>query len=316
MIGWLRGQRHAALEALGHLVDRPFNTLVVTLLLGLGLALAATTGAITLSVSGWAPAGDTLRVTLVLRPGRPPAPDLLRSLEARPEVASVRGVAPRAALERAGTLLDDPAAVERLPAALVPGLVEVDLRPEAHGGPGPALPDWLLALGARDDVQEVVSEAVWREQVRSVTAFLGTGLAGLCAVLVLLVLLVLTGAVRTLVTQRARHVTLEGLLGCDTAQLRRPFVWLGFVLGFLGGCWASLLLLAIDATLQPAWNRVLGAYGLDPGAYGLLVGPGWALAGPPGGALLGALAALTQTFRVGRSRDRAADLDLGNLSEH
>jgi len=266
---WLKRHLQTCVGALGALSRQPLASLLTLAVIGVALALPAALQV--LVENGRAAAGslDDIRdFSVYLTPGT--GLDLARSLaaelEAGEDVAAVTlipadqalaelqqdaglaGLAlaleqnplPHTLVVRPAELLDE-TGIQALAAAIArrPPVDEVKLDSE-----------WLARLGALIDVM--------RRTVLLATMLLVSG-----------VIIIIGNTIRLDIQNRQQEIEVMKLLGATDGFVRRPFLYLGFWYGLLGGL-VALVLLGIGLwSLAGPLNRLAGLYGSDLRLAGL-----------------------------------------------
>lgn len=126
----------------------------------------------------------------------------------------------------------------------------------------PALAQRLeLEFGSLPKIDRVLADAAW---VRRLDALLRLSQS---AVLVLSILLGLSlvavtfNTIRLQILTQSDEIELCRLIGATPAYIRRPFFWLGSMLGLLGGLAALGIVLAALALLDRGWVELASLYG-------------------------------------------------------
>ncbi len=267
MIAWLRHHRASFVLTLTRLAQSPAATLLNVLVIGTALALPLAGYCVLANVR--ALAGNVSvepQISVFLAPGASEreVAALGDRIKTAPGVKALRFVPRDAALadlkrdpavaELAATLRDNP-----LPDAFVVGVADRDAT---------TLQRLQRDLRALPKVAQVQVDSAW---VRRLDALLGLGRS------VVLLLAVLLGAglvavtfntIRLQILTHAEEIEVSRLVGATDAYVRRPFFYLGSVLGTLGGLAAIVIVLATLAVL----NRQLAPVGA---LYGTLLALEW-----------------------------------------
>lgn len=117
----------------------------------------------------------------------------------------------------------------------------------------------------------------------------------LVVVLAMAVLFIIGNSIRTLIANRSDEIQVMNLIGATRQYMARPFLWLGFCYGLLGGVIAWILLALMLLFIREPATALLGFYGSE---Y-QLIGLGWqaSLSMLLGSALLGWLGARMSVSR-------------------
>lgn len=259
MIGWLRHQKHALVEAVRRLAAQPLSTLLAALAMGVAISL---------------PSGLYLVIGNFER--------LAGTLPAQPEISVFLADDVSAAQKDAVAARlrgPDIAQARFVPkdAALVALSATQELGDVTAGLTENPLPDaWLvrprdrtraeLARVAADlknlpGVAETHVDSAWAERLQTALELGRTGvwvLAGLFAV----ALAAISGnVIRAQVLARRDEIQVSRLIGATDRYVRRPFLYVGALQGGLGGA-ATLGILAFSGEiLRPGVERLAALYG-------------------------------------------------------
>ncbi len=293
--GWRRigsalrasAENHAytLVASLGRLWGRPLASLMTVGVIAIALALPA---GLHLALKNLRQLGDRWQVlgeiSVFLGAGTDAdtATRLADEIGARPDVASVRPIAPAEALADFRRHSGFDQALDGLPANPLPWVLVVSPTREALAGSGhSALGPQLEALPEVDFAQFDM------EWLNRFDALLHIGRRGALMIGVLLavaVLLIVGNTVRLELQARRPEVEISKLLGATDGFVRRPFLYLGVWYGVLGGLLAASLIAAVLALSGPPVATLAGAYQSDFRILGLslpetagLIGAGGAI---------------------------------------
>jgi cell division transport system permease protein len=236
----LRGIRHGLLIQLAST-----GTMAVGLLLvGLAFLAAANLDRLT---ARW---GRGLQVIAYLKAEAPETrvAALVKLLEGRPEVSSVKRVTSRAAYGRLRASLDGRRELlEGLEEGLLPSSLEIGLRPVPAEEQRPL----LALLGASSVVEEVDHMGRFTERLGSLSTLLDT--AGLCIALiaVLASLYVVSSTIRLGVHARREEIEILRLVGATRRFVSAPFMIEGALQGLSAGLLAAGVLYLVHLALAP-----------------------------------------------------------------
>ncbi|GIX35008.1 MAG: cell division protein FtsX [Lysobacteraceae bacterium] len=258
MRAWLRAHRLAFLDAWARLRERPLTALTTIAVLALALLLPLLLGGMVREAhrfsAGLAPSG-TLSLFLDPRLGEAEARGLAARLEQDVRVASLSLHSPGQAL---AALREDASlapALEVLEDNPLPWRIEIQ---PAVGADAAALAEALATL---PEVDQLVDDARWRERLAAWLA-LARRLAWLLAGLLAAALVLAIGnSIRLEVRDRAEEILTLRLLGASDAWIRRPFLYVGGLLGGCAGMLAALLCQLARQLLEPPLVRLLDSYG-------------------------------------------------------
>jgi cell division transport system permease protein len=279
--------RHAqnALAALGQLTRQPVATLLTVAVIGIALALPA--GLQVLVQTGQRMAGgfeDIRDFSVYLEPGTPlaKARELAGVVDGRDGVAEVRVIPADEALAefRADPAFGD--ALKALKANPLPHTLVV--RPTADAAPA-AITALEAELRARPEVDLVQLDTQWLSRLTAMLDLVRRGVWIAAVLLVGAVIVIVGNTIRLDIQNRRQEIEVCKLIGATDAFVRRPFLYIGFWYGALGGLFALLLLGACLLLLGGPLSRLASLYGAAFGGFGLP--PRAALAVVAGGVLAG-----------------------------
>lgn len=284
-VTWTTRHLQSMFAALGRLLRRPLSTLLTTLVIAVALALPA--GLWLVVQNARAATGDlatAVQVTVYMKVGTPiaRADQLARTVQARPEVASVRVIPAGQALkefrEYSGfgssldALTDNP-----LPHALV-------VQPRVERRDAVAIEALRSALAAAPDVDTVQADAEWARRLAALLAVLRTLFLAASALLAVGVLAVVGNTIRLEIGARREEIEVTKLVGGSDAFVRRPFLYAGLFQGLFGGLLALGLVALVMAAVEGPIARLTALYGgrfrlagLAPEEAGLVLLAGAAL---------------------------------------
>jgi cell division transport system permease protein len=258
-----------AIAALGSLARQPVSTALTVAVIGIALALPAGLQVMVRSglmfAGGWE---DIRDFSVYLKPGIPldQARKLNAEIEKRPGITDVTLIPAERALEE---FRQDPAFGEvlkvlkgnPLPHTLV-------VRP----GPG-ATPQMLTALerelAARPEVDLVQLDNQWLERLHAILDFLRRTVWLAAGLLIGAVVVIVGNTIRLDIQNRRQEIEVAKLLGATDAFVRRPFLYVGFWYGLMGGTLALLVLAAGLLLLKGPLERLLRLYGAGLDSFGL-----------------------------------------------
>jgi cell division transport system permease protein len=237
MSAWLRHHR----EALGAGLRRLsfLNALVV----GIALALPAGGYAVLESLR---PAGARLalepRISVFLEPElrRADAEVLGKRLRADPRVGSVRFVPREDALKEMSSIQGLSEVIAALGRNPLPDAFVITARQ-----------DIAAELGKLPGVAYVQADAVWARRLAAAAAVVELALSLLTALLGAALVAVTFNTIRLQILTRRDEIEVSKLLGATDAFIGRPFYYLGFLQGIVGG----LVALAVVAVALALLNR-------------------------------------------------------------
>lgn len=265
---WGRSHRRAFADAVARLRGAKLASaatlavfalaLLLPLLLGLFLANA-------LRFAGTLDAARELSVFLEANADAAQAQRLAEAWSTRPDVAAVVLRTPDEGLAEFKQMSDLAGALDLLEGNPLPWVLVVS--PHATIDHDPAV--LAAALQAEPGVDSVQYDAAWRARLDAWLA-LGRRAVGLLALILAAgAVLVVGNTVRLDLSQRRDEISLLQQLGADDADIRRPLLYFGALLGAVSGVLALCGVLAIGALLRAPMAELVATYA-----------GGFALAGP------------------------------------
>lgn len=272
----LRGHRRGFADALQRLRAAPLATAATVAVLALALLLPLLLAVVLANAARFADTlGGAREISVFLAPGADPAA-LAGAWSARSDVAAVVVRTPEEGLAEFRQTSDLADALELLDGNPLPYVLLV-----SPAGPALDAPDALVAaLRAEAAVESVQYDAAWRERLDAWLALARRGALLLAILLAAGALLVVGNTVRLDLAARRDEIALLQLLGADDADIRRPMLHFGALLGLLAGLSALLALAAIGGLLHGPIDALVATYA---GAF--------ALAGPSPAGVAAVLAA-------------------------
>lgn len=278
---WLGLHAHGLVSSLGRMMQRPLAALMTVGVMAIAIALPVAL-ALTLAnvqrFSGSVKASRQITVFLHQDIGMDRANAIAAQLRSRHDVATVTVRSPAEGLAEFRKMSDLAPAADVLDDNPLPPVLLIDPSDDGAAVAG--------SLKAMPEAEVVQQDTVWRERLSAWLAF-GDRIAWvLAALLGAGAFLVVGNTVRLDIQNRSEEIGVLQFLGATDGFVRRPFLYLGAIYGFVAGALALVLLAVAGLALQPPMARLVASYGGDfrlqgPGAAGivaLLAGPlllGW-----------------------------------------
>ena len=247
MRAWLRHHREALWAGLRRLSY--LNAVVV------GIALALPTGGYAV-LESLRPAGTRLalepRISLFLEPElrRSDAEALGKRLSADPRVETVRFVPREDALKEMSAIQGLSEVIAALGRNPLPDAFVVTTRQ-----------DIAAELGKLPGVAYVQADAVWARRLAAAAAVVELGLSLLTVLLGAALVAVTFNTIRLQILTRRDEIEVSKLLGATDAFIGRPFYYLGFLQGIVGGVVALALVAVALALLNREVATLAESYG-------------------------------------------------------
>lgn len=274
-----------ALASLGALSRQPVATALTVAVIGIALALPASLQLAVRGVQQMAGNWDDIRdFSIYLKPGT--ALDAARQLAGEiardPAVAGTRVIPADEALEEFSEDAAFGDVLRVLKTNPLPHTLVVHPAPDSSAEQLGAL---KTRLAARPDVDLVQLDTQWLSRLAAMLEFTRRAVWIATVLLVAAVIVIVGNTIRLDIQNRRQEIEVSKLLGATDAFVRRPFLYVGFWYGLLGGLVALLLLVTGGLVLSGPLERLLGLYGATFGGFGLP--PAIALAVLGGGLLAG-----------------------------
>lgn len=120
-----------------------------------------------------------------------------------------------------------------------------------------ALRDQFAAL---NEVEYAELDAQWLQRLANILSFGQRFVYALSVLLVVAVFLIVGNTIRTAVESRRNEVLVMKLVGATDAYIRRPFLYMGFWFGVLGGLFASVCILLLSWWVSAPAKRLIELY--------------------------------------------------------
>lgn len=118
-------------------------------------------------------------------------------------------------------------------------------------------------LSSQKEVEHAELDAQWLQRLASILNFGQRFVYALSILLVVAVLLIVGNTIRMSVESRRDEVLVMKLVGATDAYIRRPFLYMGFWFGVLGGFFASLCILFLSWWVSTPAERLIESYQSD-----------------------------------------------------
>lgn len=111
------------------------------------------------------------------------------------------------------------------------------------------------------DVDKIQIDSDWTKRLAALLGILRMGLLFLAAILSIVVIVVTFNTIRLQVLMHLDEITLSWHVGASRAYIRRPFYYMGILLGFFSGCIALLLVYLSLLPFNSAILKLTQLYG-------------------------------------------------------
>lgn len=287
---WSNSHRDSARQALRQVLDAPFSTLMIVLVMSIVLALPMGLAVLIDQVErlgiDWQRAAQ-LSVYLEDDVGAEAVLTVQSEIETFDEVASTqlldRDMALAEFQQHSG--LGD--ALQQLAYNPLPNVILI--MPHSIEGGAAALQPLRDRVVQLPGVDEVQIDLLWVERLTSILKMFERFTGGLAILLIVALLLVMASTIRLAIQSRREEILVVKLVGGTDPFVRRPFLYLGAYYGVLAGAVAWVLLFAGLSWLDGTVRDVAALYQSDFALAGMPVTDGLMLV--VGAMLLGLMGA-------------------------
>ncbi len=252
---WRDQHLYSLLSSLGRITSKPFSTFLIVGVMAIAMALPLALALILMNlqrVSGDMQAAREMSVFLKPEITLEQANALAKKCAERSDVENVTVVSPDEGLAEFRKLSDVAQSVDLLGSNPLPSVLKI--RPKDDGQ---AL---ALALEQWPEADIVQHDDAWRQRLNAWLALGERLLWILGALFGLGVLLVVGNTVRLDIGTRREEIAVMQQLGATDGFIRRPFLYLGFWYGLIGGALALALSLAAGLALDERLRPLLASY--------------------------------------------------------
>lgn len=269
----------AALGSLGHLLRRPFATVLTVTVIALALALPM--GLRLLVANARAATGNfsnavDLSVYFRTDVSADKAEQLTRGARARTGIGSVTLLRPDDALAEFRKYSGFGAALDALPGNPLPYVLVV--HPDAQHDDPAQLETLKQYFSAFPEVELVQMDTEWVQRLNAILDVLRRVVLVAAAVLAAGVLAVIGNTIRLEILNRRSEIEVAKLVGGSNAFVRRPFLYTGVLYGLIGALLAWVVITVAVAVLRAPIAHLAQLYGshfallgLSPRDLGLLL---------------------------------------------
>lgn len=264
-IAWAHLQACGA--TLAQLSRTPAATVMTAAVIGIVLALPAGLYTVLSSVqthsAQW---HDERQISVFLKPAfsDAQADALAGRLRTLPGVAQVKLISRSQGLEEMRKQSGFAEALAMLDENPLPALLVVYPAPPPTGiASAQAVSGLLATLQALPEADAVQFDMQWLQRLEAMLRVVERGVVLLAALLALGVLLIVSNTLRLAILNRREEIEIIKLIGATDAFIRRPFLYLGFGYGLLGGAIAWALVTLALGLLHGPIEQLAGLYSSD-----------------------------------------------------
>jgi len=257
---WLARHVGTSIASLGRLVQHPFSSFMIVLVIAVTLALPAAINLVVKNArsisGGWDNALD-FAVFLKQELSESEAEGLGRLIEQRADVDSVEFISSDQALNEFKEQSGFGRALDQLPANPLPHTLVV--RPSL-GNTGPSMILLQEELENLPETEYVQVDTEWVQRFHAILDIVRQAVAIGAALLGIAIVVIIGNTIRLDIENRRNEIEVTKLIGATNAFVRRPFLWTGFWYGLFGGLMALALVYYGLFLLQGPVARLAGLY--------------------------------------------------------
>jgi cell division transport system permease protein len=239
---WLLRHAQVALASLGRLFRAPVGTLMTSMVIGIAVCLPAGMWAMLDNVrqlSGSLDGAASISVFVKNTVTDEELQTLHENLGKLPEVSSTELISRQQALDEFRQFSGFGRAIDILQDNPLPAVIVVI--PAADHGTAERAPLLLKRIEQEAGVDFAQLDLEWVRRFHAITDIAVRAVVILASVLGLAVLLIIGNTIRLEIQNRHDEIAITKLIGATNAFIRRPFLYMGFWFGLLGGITAWLL---------------------------------------------------------------------------
>ncbi|MEM9532268.1 MAG: permease-like cell division protein FtsX [Pseudomonadota bacterium] len=259
---WLEHHRLAVTDAFTRIIHRPLGNGMTASVLAVAIALPAALLLVVQSLSsvaGQYPDSRQISLFLAATAGAEDAQTLADELTRLDRVSEVRVLNPADELLRLENQFGDTLSAldgNPLPWTLV-------VLPTAAVADTAAVSALARDLNARPEVSDVLLDLEWLNRLNALLALAQRVVWVLLGLLALAALLIIGHTISLEIKGRQEEIAVSQLLGATPGFIRRPFLYLGLLLGLAAGVLAALVIAVSVMLVSGPANRLLVSYGSE-----------------------------------------------------
>lgn len=263
---WLRHHRRESYDALGQLKARPLQTTMLVCLMSISLSFPFFFGWLVHSFHETGLTQEvkepTLSAYLHSRASEVSIDDLRKRLEIRPDVVSVVLISADQGLEELKVATGLSQILSSMSRNPLPSVLEVRWTPPKNTQRVPKARALMNFLQQQPIVDSVTLDTQWLDRLRSLEQLAERLTWVLSTLFCLGVVLAIFNGVQLMIEQNRFDIQIAQRVGASASFVRRPFLYVGGLLGLLGGVLAAMILLGVFSYLNEALNLLLSNYGV------------------------------------------------------
>ena len=257
---WLTNHASASIGALGRLSRQPFSSLMIILVIGVTLALPTAINILIKNMqsvsNNWDNATDFsvyLKKDLSINNAR----EISKLLSQRADIEQVKLITADEALQEFKNQSGFGNAISQIDTNPLPHTIVIKPSSKSTNTSLFLLQEEIRNLPETDLVQ---ADTNWIERFHAILSIIKKGIAIGAVLLGIAILIIVGNTIRLDIENRREEIEVTKLVGADNAFIRRPFLWIGFWYGLLGGTFSLLLVQYALYLLKEPLNRLGNLY--------------------------------------------------------
>ncbi len=240
LLHWLQDHQRHVTGSLHRLVLHPISSMLTLLVIGLALALPALLMILQLNSQSLLSLAKEQSVLTLYLPGSTNLDDARTRIKSLPGIRHVQIQDANASLLEFEALTHTSGTADLLGHNPMPAVITIE--PSQHDLE--SMSQIAQSIHALFPTADIELDAAWMQRLFDSLEILHRLFISLLAGMSLAVLLAITNTIRLAVESRRDEVVLLKLLGATHRMVRRPFLYMGFWYGLLGGLIGAALVLA------------------------------------------------------------------------
>jgi cell division transport system permease protein len=245
LIAYLTRHIQVFFATLGQLARSPINSLTTILIIALTLLLPSILYVFLKSADqvseNWQ-GRPQISIFLEQELNQAEAHAIFQEVELNPQIAVAELIKPEAALVEFKALSGLDKELNFLDHNPLPTSIVV--MPNREIASDPELRSLVTQFEKIDGIDQIKLDLAWTNRFNSVLALLKRVTALLAIIIACGLVLVISNTIRLIILNKRDEIEITKLVGGSNTFIRRPFLYYGFLVGFIGGC-LSLGLLAL-----------------------------------------------------------------------
>lgn len=260
---YLRQHQTTLTESFMRLIAYPLSSVMTVMVIAIALSLPSGLYVLLKNVQSVTDQWEQQSViTLYLFPGLEDTQALALShrLSARSDVVSVEYISKEEGLRYFEQSSGYEQILSSLPENPLPIVLRVIPKEAVDVTTLPTLQALRDQLAAQQEVEYAELDAQWLQRLANILSFGQRFSYALSVLLMVSVFLIVGNTIRMAVESRRDEVLVMKLVGATDSYLRRPFLYMGFWFGVLGGLFACLCVLFLSWWISTPAERLIDSY--------------------------------------------------------